>query len=380
MGDGLRVDSTNYSVGSFSNQDKEPPSKVSRVARESFALAVSTGFKSESEITSPLLKSARTIQSDKPWVRKITDLGTAILNLKIGNSRPLLSFIALFPTKWGKGSREYLKASRAIRELPKQEKRKIRNNTKVYGGEEQWHFRDVQKKYQEWRKDSGKTEESAVGVHFHSETDSLGAARDYKEMHPNAKIAIMNFANAVHVGGANDQGRPGTQEENLMRTTYLEVSLKGVKNSAKSRAEFDSHTGRYIPFFSAIVSKDVATIPKEGVPEGEAFGYVSAAAPDLRSNIFRSEGTALRKGSPEDLEEIIFRKLLIVAMAAAQEGYDTLVLGDWGGGAFQNDPAVMAKMMRRLQEHPLVRGVIKEIIFPIHRLHPHFSAYVKAFF
>ena len=294
----------------------------------------------------PLLKNAKVLESDYPLVRQVFDTWASVMNFSVVNTRPVLSFFSLF----SKSHLEYKHEIEAIDLLPQELKEEIANNTKVYGGEKD-------KDYQKLCKT--RPEEYQTKVVFYDKSDSLGAARKERLENSAARIAITNFANGVHVGGSDGVGGKGSQEEQLFRSTYLRVSLERAYQESDSKTR--SNTGRYIGYFSAVVSRDVPTIKNIS----EKFFYVSAAAPDLRK-FLRSEGTYINsQANPTALvESILHRKLSVIMAAAVEEKCDTLVLGAFGAGAFLNDPEVVARIINDLIAKDF-KGCFSKVVLPI---------------
>jgi uncharacterized protein (TIGR02452 family) len=305
-----------------------------------------------------LLRDATIVKSDYPSVRKIVGVWDSIVNaqLPILKSRPILSVFSIF----NKSKLAYKKEIEAIAKLSGSEKKKIEDNTKSYGGETEEAYQKLCDTFKDWKKEHTKTDVSNTKVFFYQKSDSLGAARTFGKVRPNAKIAITNFANAVRVGGADSLGNKGSQEEQLFRTTYLRVSLEKAKRDADK--EICSKTERYLQYYAAIVSRDVPTLDRSKTP----FGVISVAAPDLRQGILHSEGKYFAsQNNPTLVKEVLYRKLAVAMMAAAMEGFEVLVLGAFGCGAFGNNPKDVAEIIKCLINKPCFQGVFTDIILPI---------------
>ncbi|HEV8052075.1 MAG TPA: TIGR02452 family protein [Parachlamydiaceae bacterium] len=308
----------------------------------------------------PLLKNAGVIQSDYPWVRNVVNTWASVMNFSIGGNRPVLGFFSL----WSRCHQEYKQEIEAISRLSNEEKEEIENNTKIYGGETDQDYQSLCKKH---------SERYQTKVIFYDKSDSLEAARQARLENPLARIAITNFANGVRVGGADSIGGKGSQEEQIFRDTYLRVSLeKAYQNSSfKTRLK----TGRYIGYYSAIVSRNVPTIKNFS----ERFFYISAAAPDLRTGI-RSEGNYLKnqKKSIALVESILFRKLCVIMTAAVEEKCDTLILGAFGAGAFGNNAEMVAKIINNLITKDF-KGCFSKVVLPIGKNDRNRPAFEKCF-
>lgn len=140
---------------------------------------------------------------------------------------------------------------------------------------------------------------------------SYQAAMRLAKENPGKKIAVMNFANAFHAGG-------------------------GVTRGASAQEEW--------------VKVDVVTI----------------AAPDLRSksNMYAAivgNGTYMNNA---ELFGYHVKRAIHMLTVAASKGADILVLGAFGCGAFQNDPAVVAKAYKiALEEFPKVFDKVEFAVY-----------------
>ncbi len=146
--------------------------------------------------------------------------------------------------------------------------------------------------------------------------------------------AVLNFASARNPGGGFLNGAQA-QEEALCRASALYTCL------LEARAFYDHHRAHRDPFYTDRV------IHSPGVPvfrddrgglldEPYTIGFLTAAAPNAG---------VVRRTTPERTAELP-RALAIraerVLETAAAYGYRRLVLGAWGCGVFQNDPAQVA--------------------------------------
>lgn len=316
-----------------------------------------------------ILKDASILPSDEYFIRTITGFCAKVVNVSIGNVRPVLSLFSYF----SQSHRAYQNELNAIAKLPSEKRGKICQNTFIYGGETEKEYTTLISKFDEWKKTHQNKFETRVIRH--TKTDSLDAAVAFKKANYTAKIVISNFANAVHVGGADNRGGKGSQEENLFRTTYLRVSLEEAErriNQNQTDKKLRALTGRYIKYYGAVVSKEVPTIKRSN----EEFGFVSATAPDLRKR--RAEGKYFAlQSDPTLIREVLYRKLVVVLMAAAMEGFDTVVLGAFGCGAFGNSPAMVSEVMKNILEEDRFKGVFSHIIFPIGQKDPNYLPFSK---
>ena len=200
---------------------------------------------------------------------------------------------------------------------------------------------------------------------------SYQAAMKLHRANPDAKIAVMNFANAFHAGGGVKSGA-SAQEECLCRTSTLypllyrrtlRVSFYKYHNDLGTPKATDS----LIYTEGVIICKTDEDLPRR-MPKEDwvTVDVITIAAPDLRekSNIhvpLVNGGTFMNDA---ELFGYHVRRAIHMLTCAAAKGADILVLGAFGCGAFQNNPEVVARAYRTaLNEFP---EVFKQIEFAVY--------------
>jgi uncharacterized protein (TIGR02452 family) len=147
-------------------------------------------------------------------------------------------------------------------------------------------------------------------------------------------VAVLNFASARNPGGGYLNGAQA-QEETLCRASALYACVVEV------REFYDHHRANRDPFYTDRVIHSPA-VPVFRDDRGELLdepytaGFLTAAAPNA--------GVVLRT-APERVPELpraLATRAERVLETAAAHGYRRLVLGAWGCGVFQNDPAQVA--------------------------------------
>ena len=191
---------------------------------------------------------------------------------------------------------------------------------------------------------------------------SFQAAMRLHEENPEAKIAVMNFANAFQAGGGVTTGA-GAQEECLCRTSTLYPLLynRTMKNSF-----YKYHRDKGSPRASdsliytegVVICKTDEDMP-ERMPQEDwvTVDVITIAAPDLRikSNIHVPDIGGRTFMNNAELFGYHVKRAIHMLTCAAAKGADILVLGAFGCGAFQNDPEVVARAYKTaLQEFPKV--------------------------
>ncbi|MEY9996371.1 uncharacterized protein (TIGR02452 family) [Streptomyces sp. V4I8] len=155
-----------------------------------------------------------------------------------------------------------------------------------------------------------------------------------------AGTAVLNFASARNPGGGYLNGAQA-QEEALCRASALYACLLAA------RAFYDHHRAHRDPFYTdrVIHSPGVPVFRDDrGRPLDEPYtaGFLTAAAPNAG---------VIRRTAPQrtaELPHALTVRAERVLETAAAHGYRRLVLGAWGCGVFQNDPAQVAGAFRGL--------------------------------
>ncbi len=196
------------------------------------------------------------------------------------------------------------------------------------------------------------------------------AMRLYRE-NPDAKIAVMNFANAFHAGGGVVKGA-GAQEECLCRTSTLYPLLyRRTLRDSFYKHHHDLNTPKasdsLVYTEGVIICKTDEYLPKRMSKEDwVTVDVITIAAPDLRdkSNKYAplvDGGTYMNNA---ELFGYHVKRAIHMLTCAAAKGADTLVLGAFGCGAFQNDPEVVARAYKTvLHEFPKIFRKIEFAVY-----------------
>lgn len=165
----------------------------------------------------------------------------------------------------------------------------------------------------------------------------------------NLRPLALNFANGIIPGGGFLNGARA-QEENICRSSALHLTLFGD-------SMYVEHAKRPLPDSTAwcILSPGVPVFREDdgsSLDQPWLLSVITCAAPYAP--------TVGRTRSAEMLEQRIHRVLAI----ARAFGFETLVLGAWGCGAFGNDPKRTAADFRHALETEFC-GAFSEIVFAI---------------
>ncbi|MER6244812.1 TIGR02452 family protein [Streptomyces griseorubiginosus] len=157
---------------------------------------------------------------------------------------------------------------------------------------------------------------------------------------PARSVAVLNFASARNPGGGFLNGAQA-QEEALCRASALYTCL------LKAREFYDHHRAHRDPFYTdRVIHSPAVPVFRDDhgrlLDSAHLVGFLTAAAPNAG---------VVRRTAPERVAELP-RALAVraeqVLSVAVAEGYRRLVLGAWGCGVFQNDPAQVAEAFRTL--------------------------------
>jgi len=163
------------------------------------------------------------------------------------------------------------------------------------------------------------------------------------------KPLALNFANGVAPGGGFLHGAKA-QEEVLCRSSALYLTLVGDPMYREHSRRYESDSTDW-------------TIYSPNVPVFRTDAGIPLQQPWLLSFLTCAAPYAPTVGQPKSgdlLQQRIYRILDI----ARAYGYETLILGAWGCGAFKNDPWKTARDFRQALETEFA-GAFSEIVFAI---------------
>lgn len=227
------------------------------------------------------------------------------------------------------------------------------------------------------------TRDMTIGV---SRDRSFQAAMRLHKENPDAKIAVMNFANAFKPGGGVTSGA-GAQEECLCRTSTLYPLLDRMTlRNSFYKHHYDLNTPKasdsLIYTEGVVICKTDVDLPKR-MPKEEwvQVDVITIAAPDLRSksNIHVPLiGNGSYMNDAEMFGYHVKRAIHMLTCAAAKKA-DILVLGAFGCGAFENNPEVVAKAYRiALDTFPHVFSHVEFAVYCAPGAEANYEAFEKA--
>lgn len=184
------------------------------------------------------------------------------------------------------------------------------------------------------------------------DADSYQAAEPFKN-----NVLVMNFANALHIGGGFLNGARA-QEEALCRNSTLYASI----SSKEGRKMYNYNSKHFNPLDSdyMLISPDVCVfrdVNGKLLAEPYNVSVVTIPAPNKRGRA---------KDIPQStLDEIMTDRLSKMLLAAARHGYRNLVLGAWGCGAFGHSAKRVAGYFKKLFYEDGFNEFFDNVVFAI---------------
>lgn len=182
-------------------------------------------------------------------------------------------------------------------------------------------------------------------VHRCMNVDSFTAARNlYKNMSftfrkDSKPVLVLNMANPVKPGGGAREGARA-QEEDLCRKSSLLLSLESQK--ASRYYKYNKNLCTYMSSDAMIFTPKVEIIRDENgnlLEDTVIAAVLTCAAPMV---IFGKDGL-----NEVQYQDMVYRRIEGMLKCAAYLGYEQLVLGAWGCGAFGNDARVISDLFNK---------------------------------
>lgn len=170
---------------------------------------------------------------------------------------------------------------------------------------------------------------------------SFEAAKDYVDK----KIAVLNFANNLSIGGAPFYA--GAQEESLCRCSTLLPCLREMKESFYHK-HHELYCTKQMDFMGnddliytpeiIVFKSDERTDPvyPRMMEHNQWFkvNVITCAAPQMQ----------IAKKQPRNYENVIRSRIKKILDVAAKENNEVVIFGAWGCGAFKNPIEVVARV------------------------------------
>ena len=220
----------------------------------------------------------------------------------------------------------------------------------------------------------GRRVEPEVRVEVTPET-SLQAARRLANVAARPDILCLNFASAKNPGGGFLSGSQA-QEESLARSSALYACL----TSQREMYEFNRGAGTCLYSDHMIYSPRVPVFREDDgglLEEPYAVSFITAPAVNAG---------AVRRNEPEKVASMLptmRRRLARVLWVAAYHRHPALILGAWGCGVFQNEPAMVAGLFAEaLGPGGPFHGCFQHVVYAVYDRSPSeevLSAFRRAF-
>lgn len=172
--------------------------------------------------------------------------------------------------------------------------------------------------------------------------DTFGMAREqYKSNFlfsgkKNNRILVLNFANPIHPGGGVRYGA-NAQEEDLCRTSSLLLSLES--HHAQRYYKYNRSLNTCMGSDAIILTPNVEIIKDVNgdlLDESVVVSVMTCAAPMITHG--------LGGFSSQQYRELFYNRICGMLKCAAYRGYQALVLGAFGCGAFGNDAELVSDL------------------------------------
>lgn len=170
-------------------------------------------------------------------------------------------------------------------------------------------------------------------------------------------VLCLNFASARNPGGGF-LGGSQAQEESIARATGLyPCLLQAPDYYSTNRANKSCFYTNYMIYSPSVpILKD-----EEGNYLEELLTTAIITAPAVNTGVVkRREHRKTAK-----IEKVMRRRIEKVLAIAAEHGHQTIVLGAWGCGVFQNDPKHIARYFREVIEEKFQQE-FSRIVFAIY--------------
>lgn len=170
-------------------------------------------------------------------------------------------------------------------------------------------------------------------------------------------VLVLNFANPVNIGGGVYKGA-NAQEEDLCRRSSL---LRSLENSHAWRYyAYNRSLHTHMGSDAMIFSPEVEIIRDEDaklMEETAVVAVLTCAAPMICYGLEGMSENAYR--------EMFCSRIKRMLKCTAYFGYEDLILGAWGCGAFGNDAAVVAELFLQAFDELQVKNLFRNVVFAV---------------
>jgi uncharacterized protein (TIGR02452 family) len=187
---------------------------------------------------------------------------------------------------------------------------------------------------------------------------TLHAARRLLEEENGARVLALNFASARHPGGGFLKGSQA-QEESLARASGLYACISPL------RAMYDANDafGSCLYTDHMIYSPDVPVFrDDEDVLLEQPYALSFLTSPAVNAGVVRGR----ERDNAGRIESVMLARMEKLLAVAVRHDHDTLVLGAWGCGVFENDPEEVARWFAdHLKGAGAYRTAFRKVVFAV---------------
>lgn len=167
-------------------------------------------------------------------------------------------------------------------------------------------------------------------------------------------ILVLNLANPVNPGGGVRRGAKA-QEEDLCRKSSLLLSLESLE--ANKYYRYNASLGNYMGSDAVMVTPQVEIIKDENgdyLEDSVIVSVMTCAAPMLCNGL---EGL-----TEQQYMDMMYNRICGMFAIAGHLGYEILVLGAFGCGAFKNDAKIVSDLFyKAMKEYKLGNRSVEDI-------------------
>ena len=156
-------------------------------------------------------------------------------------------------------------------------------------------------------------------------------------------VLVLNLANPVNPGGGVRKGSKA-QEEDLCRKSSLLLSLES--DTAKAYYKYNRSLHTYMGSDAVMISPQVEIIKDEDgslLSESVIVSVMTCAAPNLA---YGMEGM-----TEQEYEDMVYQRITGMLKLAAHLGYQMVILGAFGCGAFRNDAHIVSDLFYKAMKN-----------------------------
>ena len=174
---------------------------------------------------------------------------------------------------------------------------------------------------------------------------SFEAAKEYK----GKKVAVLNFANNVSIGGAPYSA--GAQEESLCRCSTLLPCLQAMKELfyMKHRKQARKKEMNFMGNDDLIYTPNVVVF-KSDLRTDPVYPQMLSNEEWYKVNVITCAAPVMIRVAslPDNYETAIRSRIKRILDVAAKERNEVIILGAWGCGAFKNPIEIVARVFAEL--------------------------------